>query len=79
VSILWTADVPRDAIASVESISDAPRDRRVLRAALGTPPVLLFTLSRPVEALGPLGIRRTVDRIALYVDEPAKLRAALAP
>jgi hypothetical protein len=76
-SLLWTVEVPRDAIECVRAVDDAPRDKRVLRAALGTSPVLLVTLKRPVRALGPFGTHRTVDAIALYVDEPARLRAAL--
>jgi hypothetical protein len=76
-SLLWTVEIPRATIASIESIVEAPRDKRVLRAALGTSPVLLVTLSAPVVARGPFGIRRSVDRVALYVDDPAALRAAL--
>jgi hypothetical protein len=76
-SLLWTVEVPRDAIECVRAVDDAPRDKRVLRAALGTSPVLLVTLKRPVRARGPFGTHRTVDAIALYVDEPARLRAAL--
>ena len=76
-SLLWTAEVSRDAIASVAAIDDAPREKGTLRAALGAPPVLLLTLTRPVVAQGPFGIRRSVRRIALYVDRPATLQAAL--
>jgi hypothetical protein len=77
-SLLWTAAVPRAAIASVTDVVEAPRGRGgVLEAALGTAPVLLVTLSVPVEAQGLMGLRRTVTRIALHVDDPAGLRAAL--
>ena len=76
-SLLWTAEVPREAIASVSAIGEMAREKGTLRAALGTAPVLLVTLHRAVVARGPLGIHRSVQRIALYVDDPAKLRAAL--
>ena len=76
-SLLWTIEVPRDAIASVRAIEDAPREKSILRAALATAPVVLVMLKRPMVARGPLGLRRTVRGIALYVDEPARLRAAL--
>ncbi len=52
------------------------REKGAVRAALGTAPVLL-TLTRPVVARGPFGIHRSVRRIALYVDGPARLKAAL--
>jgi hypothetical protein len=77
-SLLWTLEVPRDAIAGVTRIQEMPRAKGVLRAAFGAAPELLVTLSRPVVARGPLGLRRTVTAIALYVDEPEGLRAALA-
>jgi len=76
-SLLWTAEVPRAAIASVTDVVEAPRGRGVLKAALGTTPVLLVTLSAPIEARGLMGLRRQVTRIALHVDDPAGLRAAL--
>ena len=76
-SLLWTAEIPRSAIASVIRIQEMPREKGILRAALGTAPELLLTLREPVTARGPLGIRRTVTGIALHVDDPGKLRAAL--
>ena len=76
-SLLWTAEIPRAAIASVTRIHEAPRGKGVLRAALAAEPALLVTLRAPVIARGPLGIRRSVTRIALHVDEPERLRAAL--
>ena len=54
-----------------------PEGKTVLRAAFGDDPKLLLTLSDPVELQGLLGIRKQVTKIALYVDEPEKLRAAL--
>ena len=76
-SLVWTIEVPRDAIALVGAIEDAPREKGILRAALGTAPVVLVMLKRPMVARGPLGVRRSVRGIALYVDEPARFRAAL--
>ncbi len=77
-SLLWTVEVPRGAIASVADVVESPPGRGVLRAALGTAPVLLVTLTGPVEARGLLGLRRPVSRIALHVDDPAGLKAALS-
>jgi hypothetical protein len=76
-SLLWTVAVPRASIASVKRLDEMPPGKGILRAALGTAPEILVTLSEPVTARGPLGIRRSVTGIALYLDEPEKLRAAL--
>jgi hypothetical protein len=79
VSLLWTAVVPRSAIANVTRIDEARRDKATLRAALGTSPTLLVTLVAEVVARGPLGLTRRVTRVALAVDEPDRLAAALRP
>ena len=77
ISLLWTAEIPLSQLASVEAIKAMPDDKIVLRAAFGDDPKLLLTLSEPVELQGLLGIRKQVTKIALYVDEPEKLQAAL--
>jgi hypothetical protein len=76
-SFLWTAVVPRAAIAAVTHVAGAPRAKGLLVAAFAAPPELLLTLVEPVIARGPMGIRRSVDRIALYVDDPGRLVVAL--
>jgi hypothetical protein len=76
-SLLWTVDVPRASIASAARIDEAPRGRGVLRAAIGAPASLLVVLSEPAVAHGPFGWKREVTRIALAVDEPENLLAAL--
>jgi hypothetical protein len=83
-SLVWTVDVPLCRIAAVTAVGASsgaangktPRGR-VLRAALGAPPELLLVLKAPVVARGPFGVQRTVDVIALHVDEPARLLEAL--
>jgi hypothetical protein len=77
-SLLWTADVPRNTIAKVEAIAQLERAPGVLRASFGTAPCMLVTLSAPLTAHGLAGLTKQVTRIALYVDEPEALRAALA-
>jgi hypothetical protein len=76
-SLLWAAAVPRAAIVSVTPVDGVARERETLRAAFGTAPNLLLSLSEPVKARGLLGLERTVSRIALHVDEPARLARAL--
>jgi hypothetical protein len=76
-SLLWTVEIPRDAIADVAPIGAMLPKPGTLRVAFGAPPELLVSLRRPVVARGPLGIRKSVTSIALYVDEPEKLLAAL--
>ncbi len=77
-SFVWTVDVPRAAIAQVAAITEAPAGADVLRAAFGTPPCVLVTLSEPVVARGLFGRSRSVTRIAVYVDEPGELLRCLA-
>jgi hypothetical protein len=76
-SLLWTAPIPRASIASIARADAAPRGSGVLRAAFGTAPNLLLTLRTPVIARGPLGIQRSVTRVALFVDAPERLVAGL--
>jgi hypothetical protein len=76
--LLWTVDVPVPLLSSVESIQETPRCPGVLRAALGTQPVLLLTLKEPVAARGPFGVRRPVTCVALYVDDAGGLARALS-
>jgi hypothetical protein len=54
-----------------------PSRAEVLRAAFGTSPELLVTLTEPLPARGLLGIQRRVTGIALYLDEPDRPVAAL--
>lgn len=75
-SVLWTAEVPLEDIAEIQAVDAVARGKDVLRAALGTAPVLLVTLTCPVTARWPFGAR-SVRRIALYVDDPARLRTAI--
>jgi hypothetical protein len=78
-SLLWTLDVPVAQLGSVTTVQETPRGPGVLRAALGTQPTLLLTLKEPAVAQGPFGVRRSVTRVALYVDDAAGLTRALSP
>jgi len=73
-SLLWTVAIPRTAIDAVTPIDGTPPGKGILRAAFGAPPNLLLSLREPVKARGLLGLERSVSRVALYVDEPARLR-----
>ncbi len=77
LSLIWTAEIPRASLESVEAIRAMPEDKSVLRAAFGDEPRLLLTFKEPVALHGMLGIRKRVTKIALYVDSPEALRAAL--
>jgi hypothetical protein len=78
--VQWRLVVPRSAIVAVETgYPKVPRKGTPgwLRAvAIGQPNVVV-RLSAPLVAGGPYGIRRTVSHVALAVDEPAALAAAL--
>jgi len=76
VGLRWRIAIPRDAIASValgETAPDGALDASVLE------PTVVLTLTRPIEARGPFGLRRAPSAIALTVDDPDRLIAALAP
>ncbi|MDX1661026.1 MAG: hypothetical protein R3326_04475 [Gemmatimonadota bacterium] len=70
LGLRWEVEVPVDAIESVESGLDDDADvRMVLPAAKG----VTLTLSRPVEAVGPYGMRRRVETVSIGLDEPGAL------
>ncbi|WP_412060830.1 hypothetical protein [Rubrivirga sp. IMCC45206] len=74
----WTAAVPVAAIEAVYHVRrPLPADRPTVRATAGTPQFAL-DLRKPVVAEGPYGLRRTVTRVALSVDDPDRFVAALA-
>ncbi|UYZ61855.1 hypothetical protein [Hymenobacter weizhouensis] len=78
---LWQLRLPVADVEAIDSLTEAPpRAPGLLNLAqaLLTPPNVLLTLRCPHEAVGPYGVRRSVSRVALYLDQPAGLRAALA-
>jgi hypothetical protein len=79
--ILWTAEIPRDAIEAVESgwavrapASETPGYIRITPVAQ---PNVLLRLRTDVEAYGLYGRRRRVRVMALSVDKPAALAELL--
>jgi len=75
IGIRWRVAIPLEDITSVERITAVPDG--ALNLALLEPTVLV-TLRAPVEVRGLLGIRRRGDRLALTIDDPAALIAALS-
>jgi len=78
---VWRAAVPRAQLLAVKKITDVPTPAPgLLNAArlLLTPPNLLLTFAEPQPVRGLYGLRRTVRRLAIYVDEPAALMQQLA-
>jgi hypothetical protein len=81
IGLRWTLPIPLADLAEVEAGRQAALPRRTpgyLRAAVLVAPQLLLVLREPLTAKGPYGIRRKVSRVGLAVDEPERLRAALA-
>lgn len=80
VGFAWEVAVPRAAVAAT-AIRGAPSPAAdTLNAAkvlLASPNVLL-TFAAPVVVAGPYGTRRTVRRVALYLDRPQEFLGALA-
>jgi hypothetical protein len=80
LGLRWTLRIPYAYIDSVQSPCKAPprRSGAYLKAALLGPPQMLLELREPVEADGPYGLRKRVQRVGLTVDEPGRLVATLA-
>jgi hypothetical protein len=74
LGVRWRAKVAIDQIVSIEAVRTVPGG--AVNLALMDPTVLL-TLRSPIELRGLLGMRRSGDRIALTIDEPAQLIAAV--
>jgi len=77
----WRLDVPLDAVRIVRPpTAEEKANRRAvdLRLALPGAPWKVLELDRPVRAEGIYGLRRTVRRLGLGLDEPGRLEAALA-
>jgi hypothetical protein len=80
VGLVWRVAIPREQLASLEKITDAPApSSELLNAArlLFTPPNLLLTLAAPQRVQGLYGLHRDVRRLAIYVDDPASLMQQL--
>lgn len=80
IGIRWRAAIPLAEIARVERITAVPdgADKRPDFANLALfEPTVLVTLRGPVELRGLLGRRRWAERLALTIDDPAPLIAAV--
>lgn len=80
VGLVWQASIAKAQLLKVENIADMPAAAPgLLNAArlLLTPPNLLLTFAEPQVVRGPYGLRCTVRRLAIYVDEPAALTQQL--
>ncbi|TPG62338.1 hypothetical protein [Hymenobacter nivis] len=80
VGFAWEVAVPRGAVVATairEAPAPAPDTLNAAKVLLASPNVLL-TFAAPVVVAGPYGTRRTVRRLALYLDQPQALLGALA-
>lgn len=73
LGLRWEADLPLQAISSVER---APAPAGLRLGVLGSPNLTL-RLRAPRRLYGPFGIRRTAEVLLLQVDDPDRLAAAL--
>jgi hypothetical protein len=74
----WSVQVARFDVAGVER-SEPPGTEAVLRAVLLGQPTHWIRLRAPVVANGPYGFKRTVEWVALAVDDAEGFTAALEP
>jgi len=80
VGMIWNFSLDRATIEAVERIRELdPADKNTLNTArlLLTPPNVRIRLNRPLRVTGLYGIQKTVQAVALVVDEPDDLLAAL--
>ena len=79
IGIRWSVDVPIDTIRTLYAVrGPLPTDEPILDLSVSGPAQYILVLDRPADARGPYGIRRTVSRIALRVDEPERFLTELA-
>jgi hypothetical protein len=74
IGLGWQASITKSQLLTIEKTTNTPAPSPgLLNAAhlLLTPPNLLLTFAEPQLVRGPYGLRRTVRRLAIYVDEPA--------
>ncbi len=75
----WSVEVPVADVETVYHVRRAlPGDRPTLDASVLKNAQLAIDLARPVEAEGPYGLRRRVERVAVRVDEPDRFLASIA-
>ncbi|MGI4760449.1 MAG: hypothetical protein ACRYF0_07070 [Janthinobacterium lividum] len=79
IGFVWELAVPRAALVAAEVLREAPAAGSGvlgLSKLLFASPNILLTFAEPVVVEGPYGIRRTAQRIAVYLDQPRQFIAA---
>lgn len=79
VSFMWELTVPRATLVAAEVLRETPAAGSgvlSLSKLLFASPNLLLTFAEPVVVVGPYGICRTAQRIAVYLDQPQQFIAA---
>lgn len=76
----WRCAIPMTEIESVEATTfDIENKEGLLNAAVIGDQNLIIRLKKPHTAIGIYGFKKEFDRVAVTVDEPAKLMLALRP
>jgi hypothetical protein len=73
IGFVWELAVPRATLVAAEVLREAPAAGAGvlgLSKLLFASPNLLLTFAEPVVVVGPYGIRRTAQRLAVYLDQP---------
>jgi hypothetical protein len=79
IGFVWELAVPRATLVAAEVLRETPAPGTgvlSLSKLLFASPNLLLTFAEPVEVAGPYGIRRTAQRVAIYLDQPRQFIAA---
>lgn len=80
VGFVWDLQVPLQNLVTSERLRDNPEPAAELlnlTKLLFTPANVLLTFAHPVTVKGPYGMSRTGRRVAVYVDQPQQLIAAI--
>ena len=76
--LLWRLNMPYDRISSWRVVPPSEaRPAGALRAFPGTRASHLLELNEPLIAVGPYGLEKKVDQVAIFIDEPDRFEEAL--
>ncbi|MGB3542971.1 hypothetical protein, partial [Rubrivirga sp.] len=73
----WGVDIALEDVETIYHVRrDLPNDRPTVVATPGTPRFAI-DVARPIEAVGPYGLRKTVTRVAIGADDPDRFLEAV--
>jgi hypothetical protein len=77
VGLLWQAEIPLREVQRISPVTQEALPAGCRTLTFLNPPHLCLEMKAPLRLRGPYGLGRTVNSIAIAVDDPASLAAAL--